>query len=45
MKFERLMDDGRLWAELIRINRVRDYLISLGIVDYYGFEEYSNEEN
>ena len=32
-------------AELTRINRVRDYLISLGIVDYNGFEEYSNEEN
>ncbi len=31
-------------AELTRLNKVRDYLVSLGIYDYSGFEDY-NEEN
>ena len=31
-------------AELKRLNQVRDYLLSLGIVDYKGFEEYHGEE-
>lgn len=30
--------------ELNKLNRVRDYLISLGVFDYNGFEDY-NEEN
>ena len=31
--------------ELNKLNRVRDYLISLGIFDYNGFEGYNDEEN
>jgi hypothetical protein len=30
--------------ELTRLNRVRDYLISLGIYDYKGFEDYNEDE-
>lgn len=30
-------------AELKRLNQVRDYLLSLGIVDYKGFEDYNDE--
>ena len=85
MKFERVLENGRLWAvmydedcvnilekvfaqwndsgryiitggaikltatmqerehtlaELTKLNKVRDYLISLGIFDYNGFEDY-----
>ena len=29
--------------ELNNLNRVRDYLISLGIFEYDGFKDYSNE--
>ena len=31
--------------ELIRMNKVRDYLISLGIYDYNGLEDYYDENN
>lgn len=31
--------------ELNRLNRVRDYLISLGICEYQGLEDYYNDEN
>lgn len=30
-------------VELSNLNKVRDYIISLGIVDYTGFEDYNNE--
>ena len=33
------------FAELVRLNKVRDYLISLGIYDYNGFEDYNNEND
>ncbi len=32
-------------AELARLNQVRDFLISLGIYDYNGFESFINENN
>ena len=31
--------------ELNKLNRVRDYLISLGVFDYNGFEDYNEESN
>lgn len=31
--------------ELNNLNRVRDYLISLGVFDYNGFEDYNEESN
>ena len=31
--------------ELNNLNRVRDYLISLGVFDYNGFEDYDEESN
>ena len=31
--------------ELNRLNKVRNYLISLGIFEYNGFEDYNNESN
>ena len=31
--------------ELNKLNKVRDYLISLGVFDYNGFEDYNEENN
>ena len=31
--------------ELNKLNKVRDYLISLGVCDYNGFEDYNEESN
>ena len=31
--------------ELNKLNKVRDYLISLGVFDYNGFEDYNEESN
>ena len=31
--------------ELNKLNKVRDYLISLGVLDYNGFEDYNEERN
>ncbi len=31
--------------ELNKLNKVRDYLISLGVFDYNSFEDYNEESN
>ena len=54
MRFERILENGRLWAvmyegesvnilERVRLNKVRDFLISIGVFDYNGFEDYNDE--
>lgn len=53
MTFDSITDDGRLWAtmqerqhtldELVKMERVRNFLLSENIVDSERFEDYFSE--